>query len=346
MPRAHHVVVALGLLLVARGGRGQKCSGEPLDPSSAPAAVPPPNAANDPAPHVPVRRALVVGNKEYTRAPNDITRLYSPENDATDIAAALTKADFKVTVCMELTGDEIITNVRRFSRLLESRDIALFYFSGHGTEVDGENYLIGVDFERKPPDYDYWERPKEAFVRDLKAYSTSMKAILDLFKVRETQSNIIILDACRSSPFTSSWKGAEAGVNHLAPMEGPPGTYIAFATSPGDVANDGHPGSKSGKPKSTTAQPKSADPPGENLGQNPSQPKLPGVVVEVRNSLFTRYILVELEKRGRELDAVFRDARLQMWKDAQQRREAIPQMPWSNSSMTLDFFFLQPHPKQ
>ena len=116
-----------------------------------------------------------------------------------------------------------------FGELLEEYDVGLFYYAGHGLQVGGENYLIPVDavlMKESDVDYD----------------CVAIGRILGKMEDSGSETNIIILDACRDNPFERSWSGRSAKTKGLAFMNAPSGSIIAYATSPGKTAADGEPG--------------------------------------------------------------------------------------------------------
>ena len=93
----------------------------------------------------PQRRALVIGNSSYPRQP-----LLNPGNDATDLAATLPDAGFNVTLRTDLDNKALERALIDFSDTVQPGDTALFFFSGHGLEVEGgQNYLLPLDFTAK-----------------------------------------------------------------------------------------------------------------------------------------------------------------------------------------------------
>jgi len=164
------------------------------------------------------RTALVIGNSAYPTAP-----LKNPVNDATDMAAALKRLGFDVTLLTDATMRQMEEAVRAFGLKLRGGGIGLFYFAGHGVQVAGENYLVPVN---------------AAIQSEGAVKSGSLNAGLVLAKMEDAGNgpNVVILDACRNNPFARSFRSAEAG---LARMDAPTGSLIAYATAPGHVASDG-----------------------------------------------------------------------------------------------------------
>ena len=85
------------------------------------------------------RIALVIGNGNYLDAP-----LRNPVNDATDMANALKKLGFKVTLKTDANQRAMKESIRLFGRQLTKGGVGLFYFAGHGMQVGGENYLAAL----------------------------------------------------------------------------------------------------------------------------------------------------------------------------------------------------------
>jgi uncharacterized caspase-like protein len=102
--------------------------------------------------------------------------------------------------------------------------VALFYYAGHGLQLNGRNYLI--------PTKANIEREGDV---EIEAVSADW-VLAQLRYAPNNPLNIVILDACRNNPFARSMRSVEHG---LAQMDAPAGTLIEFSTAPGDVAADG-----------------------------------------------------------------------------------------------------------
>ena len=169
------------------------------------------------------RQALVIGNSGYA-----VGMLVNPQHDAEAIAKALKAVGFTVTKLIDANQKDMRRAVVEFGRRLRSSDsVGLLYYAGHGVQVGGENFLIPIGADIK----DEAEVAVEAL---------NLNEILRTMARAESQTNIVILDACRNNPFeniTRSSGGALTG--GLAQVVAPAGTLIAFATAPGQVALDG-----------------------------------------------------------------------------------------------------------
>jgi hypothetical protein len=172
------------------------------------------------------RVALVIGNAKYEHA----DALTNTVNDANAIAALLTKAGFDVVDERRDVGVvEFKRAVREFLTSAASADIAVVYYSGHGIEVGGANYLIPVD-AKLASDFDIDD---EAIPLD--------RIILATQSVKKL--SLIILDACRDNPFIHAAAHAAATrsiSNRMVGVE-PTGsdTLIAYAAKAGSVSYDG-----------------------------------------------------------------------------------------------------------
>ena len=167
------------------------------------------------------RAALVIGNSSYKASP-----LTNPVNDATDIAASLKEAGFDVLLRTDQDLASMEQALADFQGMLKGKDTALFYYAGHGVQVDGENFLIPVK--------EVINTPAQA-----KSRSVSLGDLLDRVKASGVKTALVFLDACRDNPFPGS---SRSGTRGLAVVAAPAEveTCIAYATQPGNVAQDGN----------------------------------------------------------------------------------------------------------
>jgi hypothetical protein len=165
-----------------------------------------------------LRLALIIGNSDYRNAP-----LRNPENDARGMAQALRKSGFEVTLRINASQRDMETATRSFGKKLHKGGVGLFYYAGHGIQVNGRNYLIpiGATIESET---------------DVKYEAVDAGLILGKMEDAENGFNIVVLDACRNNPFSRSFRSVQQG---LARMDAPKGSLIAYATAPGSVAADG-----------------------------------------------------------------------------------------------------------
>ncbi|RLD60243.1 MAG: hypothetical protein DRI95_15855 [Bacteroidetes bacterium] len=171
------------------------------------------------------RLVLVIGNSDYQFA----APLKNPVNDANLMAKTLEKLNFNVIKQTDATKGKMEDAVKEFAMKLKDYDVALFYYAGHGIQIDGINYLIPVDARIQN---------KTA----IRFETISVNYIVDEFEYHTANTNIVILDACRDTPFRSVGRGGNKGFKAMNPASG---TIIGFATSEGATADDGQ-GTKNG----------------------------------------------------------------------------------------------------
>jgi uncharacterized caspase-like protein len=169
------------------------------------------------------RLALVIGNGKYGK---EIGSLVNPPNDANLVADSLTKLGFKVTKLVNGDQKAMKRAISGFGQQLLAAGpdaVGLFFYAGHGIQVDGVNYLVPVN-------------AAIAAEADVDLEAVSAEAVLRQMEQAGARVNIVILDACRNNPLPRSMRGGDRG---LARMDAPTGTFIGYSTSPGDVAADG-----------------------------------------------------------------------------------------------------------
>jgi len=172
------------------------------------------------------RVALVVGNSAY----QNVTRLDNPRNDAALMAETLSGLGFTLVggrAQLDLDKAALDTDVQNFGQQIQGADVALFYYAGHGVQVNGSNYLVPVGANPT----------REA---DVDFQMVDINLVLRQMQGSGTRLNLVILDACRNNPFSA--RGLRSADGGLAQMRAPEGTLISYATQPGSVAQDGSDG--------------------------------------------------------------------------------------------------------
>lgn len=193
-------------------------------------------AAKGPA--TPARLALVIGNAAYDGAPP----LKNPVNDANDVCAALRRLAFE-TMCHTDVRDRAAFDalVQGFLARLGPQTVGLFYFSGHGLQAGGANFLVPTRVQA--------QGTAAEVLRSL----YGVEGLLEQFGSRPAQLRLVVLDACRTDLFATpkSGGGRDAALARaldrlpntgqaLAPIRhAAPDTFILYATGSGEVAFDG-----------------------------------------------------------------------------------------------------------
>jgi hypothetical protein len=166
------------------------------------------------------RIALVIGNADYASA----AKLNNTVNDANSMEAALKDLGFEVIKVLNGGYEKMKNAIYSFGDQIHEVDVSLFYYAGHGLEVDGTNYLVPVDADINS-------------ALDVKLKAIPMTGVLRTMEFTNDEGlNMIILDACRNNPFPTGKRSSGSG---LARVQAPSGTLIAYATDPGSVASDG-----------------------------------------------------------------------------------------------------------
>src|SRR6185436_2507089 len=135
------------------------------------------------------RVALVIGNGTYEEAGT----LTNPVNDASDIAARLKGLGFEVIEGNDLGKRELERKIGEFSDALEGAGAGLFYYAGHGLQVDGRNFIVPVDARLDVP-------------AKLRLEAVQIDDVLDIME-QQTKTSLVFLDACRNNPFARSLGG-------------------------------------------------------------------------------------------------------------------------------------------
>ncbi|GAB4552373.1 MAG: hypothetical protein Tsb007_05960 [Rhizobacter sp.] len=240
-------------------------------------------AATAANPAEPKRVALVVGNARYTGVPVLVNTL----NDAEDVCKTLRELRFEVICAKDLrTRREFKRTVQDFTSKLGPGTAGLFYYAGHGLQIDGENYLVPTEapIEKK---------------EDVEDETISMRYVMTALEEARSDFNLIILDACRNSPFTRGFtRSAGRG---LAPVsETPTGSLVLYSTAANDTASDGPSGQ--------------------------------------RNSPFTKHLLANMKVPGLTVEALVKKVSAGVQADTH-KLTGKRQVPFSYGSFTGDFCF-------
>ena len=165
---------------------------------------------------------LSIGNCAYKKEAKLKNCIY----DAKEISERLSKLGFESMCLLDGTLQQVEKAIDDFSGKLSNSDVAVIYYSGHGMEYRGDNFLIPIDARIQSP-------------VDIPYQCYSVQHLIDKLSETDCKLKIIILDACRTNPFNFHRSILCRG--GLCPIiNAPEGTIIVFATSPGSVASDGY----------------------------------------------------------------------------------------------------------
>ncbi len=173
------------------------------------------------------RVALVIGIQNYEH----LTPLDNPIRDAAETARTLRRAGFEVVSAIDPSKEDLEAALRTFFRSLDGHDVGLLYYSGHAVQIADRNYVLPADAALASP-------------YDLELQAIAVDTILSTMRGL-SRVHLLFLDACRENPFPAdSFKIArrEVEAKERAGLAAPKpvvGSFIAYSTTPGDVAYDG-----------------------------------------------------------------------------------------------------------
>lgn len=257
------------------------------------------------------RVALVIGNSEYKN--HNWSQLSNASNDAKSIKEVLIKYGFNPIIYgKNLTQKEMESKLQEFVQHLTPISVGLFYYAGHGVQVEGENYLIPIENEFNINDINQAKL-------DIRHGSISAQQVID--KMQHSRLNIIILDACRENPLNASRSaGTKGGLSQMyapfkssfffkkLPSRGPTkiatnlatGTIIGYATAPNQTASDF-----------------------EHEGDH--------------NGFYTKYLLKAMSQPGISIETILKQTATQVAYASEGT-----QIPWRNSSLLGGDFCFTP----
>jgi hypothetical protein len=172
-----------------------------------------------------VRRALIVGIDSYS----EVTPLLKARNDAAAVHGMLVSAGFEADLMLDAGQIELLTGVNNFVSRISPGDEVVFFFAGHGVEIEGRNYLLPSDVPRAAPG-------TEILVT---ARSLALDTVIALIEGRGARASLLIVDACRDNPFPRQGTrslGSSRGLARVAAA--PEGTFIMFSAGQGQAALD------------------------------------------------------------------------------------------------------------
>jgi formylglycine-generating enzyme required for sulfatase activity len=249
------------------------------------------------------RLALVIGNDRY----QSTERLETARNDARDIAHALERFHFRVTVRLDQDEKGMREAVRNFKASVHAGDQVVFYFSGHGAQFDSGSYLLPVDIRGDDPE-------------QVKDDSLPLQRVLDGLADREAGFVLAIVDACRNNPFQP------LRTRHLGSSEVTRGS----PTLPNIVVGGSSPSAVAGQMVVFSAA--NGQEALDRLDDNDPDP----------HGVFTRVLLHAMQQVGLPLDRILRQVRAEVVRLA--HAAGHEQVPAVFDQTVGDFYFESPNP--
>jgi uncharacterized caspase-like protein len=171
------------------------------------------------------RHALVIGIDTYTSVPT----LEKARNDAVSVHEALSKAGFNSDLVVDADQLQLLRALSDFSSRVRPGDEVIFYFAGHGVEIEGRNYLLPSDIPEALPGGEFLVTSR----------ALALDNVLDILRSRGARVSMLIIDACRDNPFPRQGTRSLGATRGLGRVEAAPeGTFILFSAGNGQTALD------------------------------------------------------------------------------------------------------------
>jgi hypothetical protein len=170
------------------------------------------------------RVALVIGNSAYSAKGRP---LKNPANDARLMSQVLSDLKFEVITKLDAKQAEMDEAIRQFSTRLGPGAVGVFFYAGHGVQIEGLNYILPVDYDERGLD-------------EVNLKRSSVRVDDDVVRPMEKSGarlTLVILDACRDNPYQAG-RGRSAA-RGLAAMDPARGSAIIFGAASGQQAEDG-----------------------------------------------------------------------------------------------------------
>ena len=168
--------------------------------------------------------ALVIGINNYKEVP----KLEKAVGDAKAIAESLGGLGFQVTTALDLDRRNLNLALSKLYASIEPGDTVLVHYSGHGVQIENDNYLLPADVPA----------PEDGNAELLKSESLRLLTLVDTITQKGAGATILIIDACRNNPFATGGKRAIGGTRGLANVATAKGTFIMYSAGAGQTALD------------------------------------------------------------------------------------------------------------
>lgn len=178
-------------------------------------------------PALAAKRAFLVGIDRYDNLGRD-AQLQRAINDARAVSNAFQALGYRVSLHEDLTRSSFNAAWQTFLDTVQSGDEVALFFSGHGIEIDGQNFLL----PRNIPNVRYGRETQ------VKRESIALQELLADLKRRRPRVSLIILDACRNHPLAASETRSAGASGGLANVYPPEGTFIMYSAGAGETALD------------------------------------------------------------------------------------------------------------
>lgn len=168
--------------------------------------------------------ALVIGINDY----REIPKLEKAVGDAQAIGQTLSGLGYEVTTALDMDRRGLNLALSKLYASVEPGDTVLVHYSGHGVQIENDNYLLPADVPA----------PTDGNAELLKSESLRLLTLIETLGQKGAGARILIIDACRDNPFATGGKRSIGGTRGLANVATDKGTFIMYSAGAGQAALD------------------------------------------------------------------------------------------------------------
>jgi hypothetical protein len=168
--------------------------------------------------------ALVIGINDYIEIP----KLEKAVGDAQAVGQTLSGLGYEVTTALNVDRRSLNLALSKLYASVEPGDTVLVHYSGHGVQIENDNYLLPADVPA----------PTDGNAELLKSESLRLLTLIDTLGQKGAGARILIIDACRDNPFATGGKRSIGGTRGLANVATDKGTFIMYSAGAGQSALD------------------------------------------------------------------------------------------------------------
>ncbi|WP_301100713.1 DUF1425 domain-containing protein [Propionivibrio sp.] len=168
------------------------------------------------------RVALVIGNNDY----QNIVKLEKAVNDANAVAAELRKVGFEVQSLNNVGQKKMNQAINDFVQRVSGGGVGVFFFAGHGLQINNQNFLVPVDMDT----------PRDS--ADVADQAISVPILQDKLADAKARYTLLVLDACRNNPLPKKAGRSIGSTRGLAMTNSPSGQTVLFSAGANQEALD------------------------------------------------------------------------------------------------------------
>ncbi|MCP5081004.1 MAG: caspase family protein [Alphaproteobacteria bacterium] len=170
------------------------------------------------------RMALLIGINEYEHIP----KLEKAIGDVEAMGDKLRSLGFDVTTVKDPDRRTMNIEIGKFTAKLGPGDMAFVHYSGHGVEIDGDNFLLPRDIPK----------PQDGQKDTVKYEAIGLRRLISQFKQTGARARVFIIDACRDNPFEQSGVRSVGSTRGLTRIVAPAGNFIMYSAGYRQLALD------------------------------------------------------------------------------------------------------------